>query len=38
MALLSTINAKKDGDLEIDYCGTDKVLYKTYDADEVDNM
>lgn len=26
------------GDLEIDYCGTDKVLYKTYDADEVDNM
>lgn len=26
------------GDLEIDYCGTDKVLYKVYDADEVDNM
>lgn len=24
------------GDLEIDYCGTDKVLYNTYDADEVD--
>mgnify|MGYP000992040744 FL=1 len=26
------------GDLEIDYCGTDKVLYNIYDADEVDNM
>lgn len=24
------------GDLEIDYCGTDKVLYNVYDADEVD--
>ena len=24
------------GDLEIDYCGSDKVLYNTYDADEVD--
>ena len=24
------------GDLEIDYCGTDKVLYNIYDADEVD--
>ena len=24
------------GDLEIDYCGADKVLYNTYDADEVD--
>lgn len=24
------------GDLEIDYCGTDKVLYKIYDADEID--
>ena len=24
------------GDLEVDYCGTDKVLYKVYDADEVD--
>lgn len=24
------------GDLEIDYCGADKVLYNIYDADEVD--
>lgn len=24
------------GDLEIDYCGTDRVLYNIYDADEVD--
>lgn len=24
------------GDLEIDYCGNDKVLYNVYDADEVD--
>ena len=24
------------GDLEIDYCGVDKVLYNVYDADEVD--
>lgn len=24
------------GDLEIDYCGTDKVLYNIYDADEID--
>ena len=24
------------GDMEIDYCGTDKVLYNVYDADEVD--
>lgn len=24
------------GDLEIDYCGTEKVLYNVYDADEVD--
>lgn len=24
------------GDLEIDYCGTDKILYNIYDADEVD--
>lgn len=26
------------GDLEIDYCGTDKVLYNIYDADEVDGV
>lgn len=26
-----------NGDLEIDYCGKDKVLYNVYDADEVDN-
>lgn len=25
------------GDLEIDYCGGDKVLYNTYDADEVED-
>ena len=25
------------GDLEIDYCGADKVLYNLYDADEVDS-
>lgn len=24
------------GDLEIDYCGTDKVLYNVYSADEID--
>lgn len=24
------------GDLEIDYCGTDRILYNIYDADEVD--
>ena len=24
------------GDLEIDYCGTDKVLYRIYSADEID--
>ena len=24
------------GDLEIDYCGTDRVLYNVYSADEVD--
>lgn len=26
------------GDLEIDYCGTEKVLYNIYDADEVDAL
>lgn len=26
------------GDLEIDYCGVDKVLYNIYDADEVDSL
>ena len=24
------------GDLEIEYCGDDKILYSVYDADEVD--
>lgn len=26
------------GDMEIDYCGDDKVLYNVYDADEVDEI
>lgn len=29
-------NMDFSGDLEIDYCGADRVLYNTYDADEVD--